>query len=109
MDIPQGLTDAAMWALIVGFAQPYALQFIIQSGWDKKVQALVALGFSVLTGGVTAWFAGAFTGLGVVSTILVVAVASISFYKGFWKDVTPELKEKTSVESQRYNSNGILK
>lgn len=99
IDIPQNLSDAAMLAIIVGFLQPLVLQFILQSGWSAKLQALAAFGFSIVTGSATAYFAGAFTGLGVVSSVLLVAVVSISFYQGFWKKVTPGLKSATSAHT----------
>lgn len=90
------LTNAAMWAIIVGFFQPVVLQFILQSNWSKNVQALAAFAFSIISGGVTAYFTGAFEGLSLVTTILVVAVSSITFYKGFWKNVAGDLKAATS-------------
>lgn len=98
MDIPAGLTNAAMWAIVVGFLQPIVLQFILQSKWSARVQALAAFGFSVITGGLTAYFTGAFENVGsLVTVILLVAVASISSYQGFWKKVTPDLKDATSI------------
>lgn len=98
MDIPSGATDAALFAIIVGFFQPIVLNLILQSGWSNRLQAVVAFLFSILTGALTAFFAGAFTGLGIITTILLVSVVSISSYKGFWQKITPELKSATSVD-----------
>lgn len=97
IDIPQATTDASLFAIIVGFLQPIVLNFILQSGWKDRTQALVAFAFSVLTGGLTAFFLGAFNGLSIVTTVLLVFVVSISSYKGFWQKVTPDLKQDTSV------------
>lgn len=98
IDIPTGLTNAAMWAIVVGFVQPVALQLILQSHWSKRWQSVGAFIFSIITGGLTALFAGAFNGVGIVTTILIVLVASISTYKGFWNHVIPALKPATSAK-----------
>lgn len=98
MDFTTELTNAAMWAMVVGFIQPFVLQFLLQSKWSSAKQSIVALAFSVVTGGLTAYFAGAFVGLEIVSIILLVAVTSISSYKGFWKDTTGQLKSATSAD-----------
>jgi ABC-type transport system involved in cytochrome c biogenesis permease subunit len=97
--LPPEMSNAALFAIIVGFIQPLVLQFLLQSKWSSQVQAIAAFVFSILTGGATAYFAGAFTGLGIITTILLVAVVSIAFYRGFWKQVTPGLKQATSPGS----------
>jgi len=97
IEIPQGLTDAAMWSLVVGFFSPIVLDLIIQTGWSTRIQSIVAFLFSAVVGAVTALLTGAFTGAGVVTTILLVFVVAISTYKGFWKGVAPDLKVATSV------------
>lgn len=97
--IPEGMSDAALLALIVGFFQPVVLDFIIQSKWSKRVQALVAFLFSIVVGIVVALVSGVLTGLGVVSAILLVAAVSITFYKGFWKETLPGLKSGTDIPS----------
>jgi ABC-type transport system involved in cytochrome c biogenesis permease subunit len=102
--LPPEMSNAALFAIIVGFIQPLVLQFILNSKWSASTQALAAFVFSILTGSATAYFAGAFTGLGIVTTILLVAVVSIAFYRGFWKQVTPNLKAATTP-----NSEGVYK
>lgn len=97
IEVPGEMTNAALWAVVVGFVQPIVLQFILQSGWSSRFQAISAFLFSVVTGGATAYFAGAFTGGGIITTVLLVAVVSISAYKGFWKPTTAPLKDATSV------------
>jgi hypothetical protein len=92
------LTDAGMWALIVAFASPLVLAIVQQPRWSAAVRAVVTVLFSALAGTLTAYFAGAFTGRNVVSTILLVLVATIVFYKGFWKPtgVAPGIESATS-------------
>lgn len=97
IELPAEVTDAALFAIVVGFLQPVVLDLLIQTRWSKLWKALAAFLFSTVTGGLTAYFAGAFTGLGVVTTILLVAVVSISAYKGFWSQVAPKLGTSTDV------------
>lgn len=91
------ITNAGGWAAVVAFLSPVVLNFILQSGWSARVQSIVAFAFSILAALGTAWFTGAFNGLGIVTCVFVVAVGTIAFYKGFWQNVTPNLKEATSV------------
>lgn len=88
------LANVAQWTILVAFVQPFVLNFILQSGWSDKVQTLVALAFSVVSGGLTAYFTGALHGLDTVGVILAVFGAGIAFYKGFWKNVAPNMKSK---------------
>lgn len=104
--IPTGeeATNIVLWAGIVGFFAPVVLDLIIQSGWTKRVQSLVAFAASAVIGIVTAFFSGAFNGVGIVTGILVAFVVTINAYKGFWKNVTPELKTATSVDKDTNSS-----
>jgi hypothetical protein len=103
LDLPAAVTDAALWAIVVGFIQPIVLQFLLQAKWSARVQALAAFGFSAVTGSATAYFTGAFENVAsIVTVILLVAVVSISSYKGFWKPVAPELKAATSLGNPKH-------
>lgn len=95
-EIPADLSDTALWAIVIGFFQPVALNLILQSKWSGRAQALVGFGFSVVVGTITAALSGSFDGVGVVTATLLVLVVSISTYRGFWKQVTPNLKSATS-------------
>ena len=97
IEIPQEMSNLALWTAIVAFFAPLALDIIIQSSWSKRAQSIVAFLVSAVIGVVTAFFSGAFTGVGVVTGILLAFVVTISAYKGFWKNVTPELKDATSA------------
>lgn len=83
--IPTGMTDAAMWAIIVGFVSPLALKYIVNSEWLTQVKTLVAFLFSAVVGTITAVIAGAYSGLGIPSTILLTLVVSITSYENFWR------------------------
>lgn len=99
IEIPSEISNLALWTSVVAFFAPLALDFIIQSGWTPRVQAIVAFLASAVIGVTTAFFSGAFTGVGIVTGILLAFVVTISAYKGFWKQVTPNLKDATSVNS----------
>lgn len=85
--IPADMSDASMWALIVGFFSPIVLKFIVNKGWTKTVKALVAFAFSAVAGGVAAFFSGAYEGLGIPSAALLSVVVAITSYQNFWKQV----------------------
>ena len=103
--IPQEISNLALWTSIVAFFAPVVLDLIIQSGWSKRLQSIVAFLVSAVIGIATAFFSGAFTGVGVVTAILLAFVVTITAYKGFWKNVTPELKDKTSVTLTKDSDN----
>lgn len=103
MDIalPAEMTDLALWTAIVAFFAPVILDIIIQSGWSKRVQSLVAFLASAVIGIVSAFFSGAFNGLGIVTGILLAFVVTITAYQGFWKRVVPDLKDATTVGMEK--------
>jgi hypothetical protein len=97
IEIPEDLSNAALWAIVIGFFQPVILNLLLQSKLSDRLQAVVAFIVSVVVGGLTAFFAGAFDGVGIVTAILLVLVVSISTYKGFWKPVAPNMKAGSDV------------
>lgn len=99
IELPAEIGNLALWTAIVSFFAPVVLDLIIQSGWSSRVQAIVAFLASAIIGVTTAWFSGAFTGVGIVTGILLAFVVTISAYKGFWKPVAPNLKAATSVDT----------
>lgn len=109
--IPEGMGDSAMLALIVGFLSPIVLNFIVKATWPSWAKSLVAFGWSIIIGGLTAWFAGAFTGLSIVSTILLVFVMAITTYQLFWRQVAPNMQrgsaEKVALEALRSKDTNI--
>jgi len=97
IEIPAEMSNLALWTAVVSFFAPAVLDLIIQSRWSKRVQSLAAFAASAVIGVVTAYLSGAFTGVGIVTGVLLAFVVTITAYKGFWKQVTPELKEVTDV------------
>lgn len=99
IEIPQEISNLALWTSVVAFFAPVVLDLIIQSGWSARWQAITAFAASAVIGVATAFFSGAFNGVGIVTGILLAFVVTISAYKGFWKPVAPNLKDATSVNS----------
>lgn len=93
------MSNFEMWSLIVGFALPPALSVIIQSGWSQRLQSVVAFLACAVAGAGVAYFQGDLTGRRFVEAGLVVLVAAIATYKGFWKPtgVSPGIETKTNV------------
>ncbi|MEF3117163.1 hypothetical protein [Streptomyces chrestomyceticus] len=97
------MTNAQMWALIVGFASPVLISVVNQPQWSPAARTLVQVVVSVLVGLGSALFAGDFAGKDVVTSILVAAVAAISAYKGVFKPsgIAPKVEKATSVAARR--------
>ena len=85
--IPAEMTDASMWAVIVGFFSPVVLNFILSATWQTWVKSVLTFVFSAVVGTVTAIIAGAYEGLGIPSAILLTLVVAITAYQNFWKQV----------------------
>ncbi|MFD7664282.1 hypothetical protein [Streptomyces sp. NPDC059788] len=96
------MTNAQMWALIVGFASPMLISVINQPQWSPAARTLVQVVVSVLVGLGSALFAGDFAGKDVVTSILVAAVAAISAYKGVFKPsgIAPKVEKATSAAAR---------
>lgn len=94
------MTNLAMWSLVVGFVSPIILSIIVQPGWSSRAQAVVAFIWSLIAGGMTAYFGGALNTQDVVSCVLIVLVSAISFYKGFWKPtgIAPVVENATAIK-----------
>lgn len=97
------LTDAAMWAIIVGFLTPPVLSILQRPTWAEHWRAILTFVWCSVTGTVTAYFAGGFTGKSVVTSILLVMVTAISTYKGLWKPtgISPKIEGATSPNAGR--------
>ena len=90
--IPEEMNDAAMLALIIGFLSPLVLNFIVKATWPAWAKSLSAFAFAAVAGVLTAWITGAFEGLSIVSTVLLILVVSITAYQNFWKQVAPGMQ-----------------
>jgi Na+-transporting methylmalonyl-CoA/oxaloacetate decarboxylase gamma subunit len=94
--IPEGMTDAALLAVIIGFLAPLVLNFIVSATWPAWAKSLAAFAFAAVAGVLTAWITGAFEGLSIVSTVLLILVVSITAYQNFWKQVAPNMQRDSA-------------
>lgn len=88
-----------MWSLIVGFALPPALAIVQQSDWSPRLRAIVAFIACAIAGAGVAYFQGDLTGRRFVEAGLVILVAAIATFKGFWRPtgIAPAIEAKTNV------------
>lgn len=93
-------SDAAMWAIIVGFFSPVLLSLILQAKWSARTKAVVAFVVSGVIGLLTAWITGALVGLAPLSVVLLVFVTAIASYGQFWKPtgIAPAIEAATSAK-----------
>ena len=100
----QVVSDAQMWALIVGFVSPLLIAVVQRPGWSGPRRTAVAIGWSFITGGATAYFADDLTGRSLVSCFLVVAVTAIASYQSIWVPtrIAPWIEAKTSRDGEAH-------
>lgn len=98
------VTDAQMWALIVGFGLPMVVAILQQPQWSNRVRVAVSVVASIVAGAGTAFFTGEFTGRGILSCALVVCVASIATYQNLWKPtkIAPMIEAKTTLGGEAH-------
>lgn len=96
--LPDITNDLLMWNALVGAVLPAVIAFINQYHWSPQAKGIVSLLVSILAAGGTAWFNGAFTGRGVLSSILVVATLAYNTYRTFWQPsgIAPAIEKATS-------------
>lgn len=92
------MTNAQLWALIVGFLSPLLISVVNQPQWTRRARTAAQLVVSILVGLGTAYFAGDFAGKDIISSILIASVAAISAYKGIFQPtgVSPTVERLTS-------------
>ncbi len=95
---PNTLPDLIMWSALVGALLPPVVAIINQPRWPAWLKGAVAVGTSVVVGGVTAALQGDLTGRSWVSSALIVATLAIGSYHQLWKPSTiaPKVEEATS-------------
>lgn len=95
------MSDLEMVTLVVGFFLPVVLSVLIQTGWDKRVQSVVAFFVSALAAAATLYVKGDLTGKTWVSATLIILVTAIATYHGLWKStgVAPSIESRTNFGS----------
>lgn len=99
--LPDLNNDLLMWNLLVGFLLSNAVALVNQPRWSPAAKAFITLIVCVIAGAGTAWFNGAFTGRGILSSVLVVAVLTLFTYQALWKPsgIAPGIERGTSPSS----------
>lgn len=97
--IPEGMTDAALLSVIIGFLAPLVLNLIVSATWPAWAKSLAAFAFAAVAGVLTALVTGALDGLSIVSTILLILVISITAYQNFWKQIAPNLQRGSAAKA----------
>lgn len=93
------MSNAAMWAAIVGFFMPMLLAVVQQPGWSNAVRSIIMFLAScgAAVGTVLIQNDG-WDGRDWVSTTLLIMVTAIATYHGLWKPtgVAPSIEKSTS-------------
>jgi VIT1/CCC1 family predicted Fe2+/Mn2+ transporter len=100
------MTDAQMYAAIIGFFLPLVMSVIIQTGWDKRAQAVLLFVVVLIVSVGTLYFTGQLEGRSLVSSVLLTFVTSIAAYHGLWKptQVAPAIESATNFSSSPDNT-----
>jgi hypothetical protein len=96
--LPDITNDLLMWNALVGVLLPMVIAFVNQAHWSPTAKGIVSLILAIVAAGGTAWFNGAFTGRGVLSSILVVATLAYNTYRTFWQPsgIAPAFERATT-------------
>ena len=95
-------SHVAQWAFVVGFFAPLGLAFIQQSGWSKLVRSATTLAVAAIAAIPTAYFAGDLTGQTWTAAALIILVATIATYQGWWKPsgIAPRIEVATNIATE---------
>lgn len=78
------MTNADMWASLVGFFLPLFIAIIQKEQWTPSIKAAIAFIACLVAAAGATYFTGGFTD-DYVRTALVVFVAAVTAYKGLWQ------------------------
>jgi len=93
------MSNAAMWALIVGFFLPHLLSVVQQPGWSKGLQSVITFAGSVAAAvGTVLIQNNGWNWHDWVSSTLLILVTAIATYHGLWKPtgIAPAIEKSTS-------------
>lgn len=92
------MSNLDMWSLILGTITPPLISILQQPPWSKPLRALVTLLVCCAIGFGNVWFHGDLSGTPLVTSILVVLVATLATFRNFWRPlgVTGAIESATS-------------
>lgn len=79
------MDNLTMWSLVVGTLLPMLVAVIQQPRWPDWFRAIVTVVVCLLVGAVTAYLEGGLNLQDWVSSALVILVAALATFRGFWK------------------------
>jgi hypothetical protein len=93
-----GLSNLAMWSLIVGALTPPLVAVIQRPKWSGTARTFFMLLAATVDGVVVAWLEGNLDFARFTNSALVAGVAIITAYYGIWKPtgVAPKIEKATS-------------
>ena len=96
---PGNMTNAAMWAGIVGFFLPIAASVVIQQKWSRQLKSIAGFLCCVAAAVGTAYFTGLLDPTDIARCFLIIWTLAIASYYGFWKptEIAPKIEAATSI------------
>jgi hypothetical protein len=93
------MSNLELWAIVVGTISPLVIAVIQQRNWASHVKAVVTVVAAIVIGLGNVYFNGMFNLTDMAKSILLVFVATIVTYQGFWKPVgvAPAIESATST------------
>lgn len=79
------MTNSELWPLMVGVVMPIIVALVVQTQWGSCAKSIVAVLICSLGGYGTAYFTGQLDGKDVARDIMLVIIATKTFYSAFWK------------------------
>lgn len=79
------MSNLVMWNLVIGALLPLVISVLQQPRFSSQTRSIITVVVCALGGLGTAYFNGDFEAADITGSILIVAVATITFYKGFFK------------------------
>lgn len=99
MNNPSTMSNAAMWAGLVGFFLPLIVSVVVQQRWSDMQKATATFCCCIVAAAGTAWFNGMLDVSDIARCFLIVFTLAIATYYGFWKPtgVAPRIESATSI------------
>lgn len=93
------MTDAQLWAAVLGYLLPPAIAIVAQPRWTGAVKGLLMVAVAVLDGLGTAYFNDQFSGKSIVTCTLIAALAIGVAYHTLWRPsgIAPGIEAATST------------
>jgi hypothetical protein len=93
-----GLSNLAMWSLIVGALTPPLVAVVQRPTFNKHFRVIVMVAAAAVDGVVVSWLQGDLDFSRFTNSALIAGVAIISAYQGIWKPtgIAPRIERATS-------------